>query len=113
MKKRIVMILAILILFTIFFCGCNETVQNESVVTVFNSKSPEKSSNENSAIRLDAFDGDIEIIFISSGKEYYNQKDREVRAKLSEIMESDKKIVAIKTVYVEAYLVAVEIYCSK
>jgi hypothetical protein len=88
-------------------------VQDKSLITVFNPKSSDKSSNENSVIRLDAFDGDMEIIFISSSEHYYNRKDEEVRAKLSEIMESGKNIVAIKTVYAEAYLIAVEIYCSK
>lgn len=53
----------------------------------------------------------LRVIFIHSGKNYYNEKQPEVKAKMDEIVNGGKyKIAKVQTIYASGYLVAAEIY---
>ena len=113
MKKRILMIAVILLsLFTIFLSGCSE--DRKETITVFEPELTTKVLGQESVVTFDTSEGEIEIIFISSEKWGGEKVQTDVKEKFFKIMESGKyEIIAVKTVYVNGYLAAAEIYYRK
>ena len=113
MKKRIIIAVAVfLILFSFLFSGCAEEKSSSDVI-VFDSEGM-KVLNQNSELILDVPADKVGILFISSEKHYWSDRDPEIKKELGRIISSGEyEILAIKTIYGKSYLIAVEIYYKK